>query len=540
MRILLCCGTGMSSSILVKNMREAANDLGLEKCQIASVDSGRVLQFIDKVDVVLVAPQLIGELERIKQYGDLVDVPVLLINKEWYGNMQGEKILIHLLKHVKKMNEEDVKMDKISSWLEKRLMPIAMKLGAQRHLLAIRNGIVLGMPLILVGSLFLILGNLPFDGYTDWLAAHGELDVLFGKIVDGSFGLMGLIASFGIAYNYVKSFNIDGVSAGVISLSSFLIVTPKIFDSAEAAGIPYALVGSSGLFVSIVVGLISGDIFRRFIQKKIVIKMPDTVPPEVSRSFSALIPAFAIISLWGVVYKLIDMMEIGSIHDIILLVFGKPLGFLGGTVFGTILAVGLVSLFWFCGIHGADLVGSIMNPIWLMNADSNRLLYQAGEQVDQILTYPFIYNFVFLGGGGATLALVALLVFRSKSKQLKSLGNLSFAPGLFNINEPAIFGIPITLNSILLIPFVITPMVNVLISYFSMSSGLVAKTTGIIVPWTTPPIISGYLATGGSISGIILQVVLIVVNIGLYYPFFRMQDKQLLAVESAAADEKSK
>lgn len=530
----------MSSSILVKKMREAANELALEKCQIASVDSSRVLQFIEKVDVVLVAPQLIGELKRIKQYGDAVNVPVLLINKEWYGNMQGEKILIHLLKHVNKMNEEDVKMDKISSWLEKRLMPMAMRLGAQRHLLAIRNGIVLGMPLILVGSVFLILGNLPIDGYTDWLAAHGELDVLFGKIVDGSFGLMGLIASFGIAYNYVKSFNIDGVSAGVISLSSFLIVTPKIFDSAEAAGIPYGLVGSSGLFVSIVVGLISGDIFRRFIQKNIVIKMPDTVPPEVSRSFSALIPAFVIISLWGLVYKVIDMMEIGSIHDTILLVFGKPLSFLGGTVFGTILAVGLVSLFWFCGIHGADLVGSIMNPIWLMNADSNRLLYQAGEQVDQILTYPFIYNFVFLGGGGATLALVALLIFRSKSKQLKSLGNLSFAPGLFNINEPAIFGIPITLNSILLIPFVLTPMVNVLISYFSMSSGLVAKTTGIIVPWTTPPIISGYLATGGSISGIILQVVLIVVNIGLYYPFFRMQDKQLLAVESAAAEEKSK
>lgn len=156
MRILLCCGTGMSSSILVKKMREAADELALENCQIASVDSSRVLQFIDKVDVVLVVPQLIGELKRIKQYGDSVNVPVLLINKEWYGNMQGEKILVHLLKHVKKMNEEDVKMDKISAWLEKRLMPLVMKLGAQRHLLAIRNGIVLGMPLILVGSIFLI------------------------------------------------------------------------------------------------------------------------------------------------------------------------------------------------------------------------------------------------------------------------------------------------------------------------------------------------------------------------------------------------
>lgn len=427
-------------------------------------------------------------------------------------------------------------MNKLSEVLEKRLGPIALKIGNQRHLLAIRNGITLGMPLIIVGSLFLILGNLPISGYEDWLAANGDLGTWLGKVVDGSFGLMGIIAAFGIAYNYAKGYKVDPASAGIISLSSFVIVTPKMFDVDGGAGISYGFLGSKGLFVAIIVSLVSADIFRRFIQKNITIKMPDTVPPEVSRSFSALIPAAVIITFWAVLIKLLELLGIGNIHDIVMLVLGRPLGILGGSLIGTVIGIMLNSLFWFTGIHGGNIVGSVLNPIYLINTDANRLALQGGKELPNIITSPFMDNFVYIGGGGATLALVIILVGFAKSKQLRTMGNLSLASGIFNINEPIMFGVPVVMNPTLIIPFALAPMVNAIITYFTMSAGIVSKTVGVAVPWTMPPIISGFLATGGDIKASILQVILILIDFVIYFGFVKTLDKQLYAEEQGAID----
>lgn len=193
----------------------------------------------------------------------------------------------------------------------------------------------------------------------------------------------------------------------------------------------------------------------------------------------------------------------------------------------------LNSLFWFAGIHGGNMVGSFMSPILLINTDENRLAFQAGEELPHIITNPFFDLFVYIGGGGATLALVTLVMFASKSQRNKSIGGVSFVPGLFNINEPAIFGLPIVFNTSFLIPFALAPMANVIITYLSMNAGLVPKPTGVAVPWTMPPLISGFLATN-SFRGALLQVVLIVVDIAIYYPFFRIIDKQYLEEELEA------
>lgn len=410
-------------------------------------------------------------------------------------------------------------------------MPVAGKIGSQRHLLAVRRGMLLSMPLIIIGSLFLIIGNLPFNGWTDWLHASGQLDVWLGKIVNGSFGLMGLVAAFGIAYNLADSYETDGAAAGVLALSSYLILTPYTFDLDKNPTISYSYMSSSGLFVAILVGLITADIFRRFLQKNIVIKMPEGVPPEVSRSFAALLPGLVIITFWGILQKVFEVSSLNDIFNVITTTLGVPLGFLGGTLPGTIFAVGLTSLFWFAGISGGDIVGSIMNPIWLQNAGDNLTAFQSHEALPHIITYSFVYNFIFIGGGGATLAFVALLMFRGKSNQSKMIGRLAFAPGIFNINEPVLFGLPIVLNPVMIIPFVLVPMVNATVTYFAMATGLVAKTAGVVVPWTTPPIISGYLATGGHISGSILQVVMLIVSAVLYYPFFKAMDLQNLKAE---------
>lgn len=406
---------------------------------------------------------------------------------------------------------------------------IAGTIGNQRHLRSLRDGILLSMPLIIIGSIFLILGNLPINGYTDWLADIG-LAPIFNKIVNGSFGLMALVAVFGMAHSLAEHYEVDGVSAGIIALSSFIIVTPDTISEA-GSGISYTFLGSGGLFVAIVVGLLSAEIFRFFVQKNFTFKMPEGVPVAVEKSFAALLPGLMVILFWGLIYLFLGLAGIENIHTLLTNTLGKPLSALGGSLWGMLVIIALNSIFWFVGIHGANTINPVIQPIWLQNTDANRLAFQAGKELPHIITNEFMFNFVWIGGGGATIGLVICLWLFSKSKNNKAMGKLTVAPGLFNINEPALFGLPIVLNFKLLVPFILAPMATALITYFSMAAGLVAKPIGIVVPWTMPPIISGYLATGGKISGAIIQIITLAVTIAIYYPFVKLSDKSQLQEE---------
>lgn len=427
-------------------------------------------------------------------------------------------------------------MSKANQFFENKLMPIAAKLSANRVLIAIRDGITLGMPLIIIGSLFMIIASFPIEAWTNWLTAAG-IDSYLWKGVDSSFGLMGLIASFGIAYSLANQHKVDGISAGIISLSSFIVVTPFV-SGEQGAGIPISFMGSKGLFVAMVLGVISALIFKWFIVRNISIKLPDAVPPAVSRSFSALIPGAFIITLWLVVFAALDMTGIGNIHDVLFKIFGGPLGLLGGSLIGTIISIILNSMFWFVGIHGGNVVNSILQPIWIMNSDANRLIFQADQtaSLPNIITLPFIDNFVYMGGGGATIGLIFVILIMSRRKNASSITKmmapLTVTPGLFNINEPAMFGIPIVMNITLLIPFILAPVANAVISYTAMASGLVPYTTGVTVSWTMPPVISGYLTTGGSFAGSLLQFVCILVDIAIYWVFYQGVEKQNKAMEA--------
>ncbi|MED4890962.1 MULTISPECIES: PTS cellobiose transporter subunit IIC [Heyndrickxia] len=410
-----------------------------------------------------------------------------------------------------------------------KIEAIAGAIGSQRHLRALRDGILLSMPLIIIGSFFLILGNLPINGYTDWLAKI-ELAPVFNKIVNGSFGLMAIIAVFGIARSLADHYEVDGVSAGVVALASFVIVTPDVVAK-TGSGIPYAFVGSGGLFVAILIGLISAEIFRFFVQKNFTIKMPEGVPVAVEKSFAALIPGFMVILVWSLVYLLLGLAGVDNIHTLLTGILGKPLGALGSSLWGTLIIIALNSLFWFVGIHGANTINPVIQPIWLQNTDANRIAFQTGHALQHIVTNEFMLNFVWMGGGGTTIGLVICLWLFARSKNNKAMGSLSVAPGVFNINEPVLFGLPVVLNFKLLIPFVLTPMITAVITYFSMATGLVAKPAGIVVPWTMPPVISGYLATGGKISGAVIQLITLALSVGIYYPFVRSMDKAELRNE---------
>ena len=420
-------------------------------------------------------------------------------------------------------------MKTLLNFLEMKLAPLGEKIGKQRHLKALREGIMMAMPLVLLGSFFVLIKDFPIPGWVDWLHAHGEMDVLLNNMANNSFGLMALITVFGIAYRLAESYDTDGPSAGVLALGAFLLTTPPLVTEA-GVGIPYGMLGGKGIFGAIVVGMISAEIYRWFIQKKIAIKMPDGVPDAVSKSFSALIPGIAILAVFAALTKIIEVTGLGSLNAILSIIVGKPLGLIASTLPGTFVAVLLNSLFWFCGVNGGQVVGSVMNPLWIQYADANRIAAAAGEILPNIVTAPFMDLFVYIGGGGATIGLALCLMFFSKSKAYKTLGKVSGIPALFNINTAILFTFPTVLNPIMLIPFVLTPVVNAIVTYTSMMVGLVPYTTGVTLPWTTPPIIGGFLATG-SWRGAVLQIVLVIISFLIYFPFFKAADKRNLLSE---------
>ncbi|PAE37884.1 PTS cellobiose transporter subunit IIC [Bacillus sp. 7884-1] len=441
-------------------------------------------------------------------------------------------------------------MSKINNILENKIMPVAGRIAAQRHLQALRDGLILTMPLIIVGSLFLILGFIPIPGYADFMAGiFGE--AWLSKLlypVGATFDIMALIAAFGIAYRLAEKYGLDALSAGAISVAAFLLATPYqvsfLPEGAKEAilvggAIPTALMGSKGLFVAMLVAMLSTEIYRFVVQRNIVIRMPDGVPPAVSKSFIALIPGFFVIAIIWILRLIIEQTSFASLHNIVGELLGKPLGVLGGSLIGSLVAVLLIQLLWSCGLHGASIVGGVMGPIWLSSMDTNRIAFQDGQNLPNIFTQQFFDIFIYVGGSGATLALVIAMLFWAKSQQMKQLGRLAIGPGLFNINEPITFGMPIVMNPLMIVPFILAPLVMVITTYIAMSTGLVAKPAGIAVPWTMPPIIGGYLAAGGKVSGAILQIVNFVICFGIYYPFFKMWDRQKLAEERGVSSDKN-
>ncbi|PFH83286.1 PTS cellobiose transporter subunit IIC [Bacillus sp. AFS088145] len=431
-----------------------------------------------------------------------------------------------------------------SSFFEKKFLPIASKIGNQRHLLALRDGIMFAMPLMIIGSFFIIVAWLEADWYQNFMSkVFGENWNAFGDIVyNGSMGIIALVAVFGVAYSLASSYkvdkkNIDGVPAGVLALASYLIVnimsTFKDGKETVSAWSP-DLFGAQYLFVGLIIAIITAEIYRYFLQKKIIITLPDTVPPTVSRSFTALIPGFVIILFFLLVRYGFSHTGWGDFATFVHKVVTQPFTILGSTYVGTLVACLMEHLLWSFGIHGSSIITSVMEPIWITNADANLEALKAGKTLPHIITYTFYENGIWMGGSGATLPVAIYMTFLAKSKLLKKVGRLAIGPSIFNVNEPIMFGVPIVLNPFLMIPYILAPVAVLTITYFGTAMGIFPHTTGTIIPWTTPYFISGYLMTGGKIMGVVMQLVAFAVASIIWFPFIRIWDKKNLEMEKAS------
>ena len=416
-------------------------------------------------------------------------------------------------------------MNKIITILEEKLVPVAAWIQKNKYINGIRRAFIMVMPLLMIGSLFLMIQAFPLPEYQNMMSSlMGEnwKDV-FDIPVLATFSMLGLYVSFLVGQQLAKQFEMDSVSVGFLSLVSFLILTPLSKTTEYGNVLTFDWLGSKGMFIAIIIGLVTTLIFRFFIEKKIMIKMPEGVPPEVIRSFEALIPGAVVLTLALIVRVLVAKTSFGTVHDFVYTVLALPLKSLGTSFIGALFTVLSISVLWSVGINSGSMVNGIVRPFWLENQIQNIEAVKAGTELPHIITEQF-FDMIWMGGAGATLSLLIAILLFARSKHIKTIGQISVAPGIFNINEPILFGLPIILNPIMLIPFNIIPLVMVTVQYIAMSIGLVSKPLGIAFPWPTPAIISGFL-TVGDISGSIIQIVNLLIGDMIYLPFLRIIDK---------------
>ena len=438
----------------------------------------------------------------------------------------------------------------MTEFIDTKLSTPMAKLGEQRHLRAIRDGIVSTLPLIIVSSMFMVIAFLPNSlpkewGITQFVAANQAKILLPYRM---SMYIMSLYAVFGIGYSLARSYKLDGLSGGILSELAFLLtIIPKALPvasdaikdlaannealAAYVAKVPGGFVmpmpnlGSAGMFIGILASFFAVEVYRFTQTSGFKISMPEQVPPSVARSFEALTPTVIVLVVVSTITMFFDI----DVHTIMAKLIA-PLISAADTLPSVLLIVLFVQFFWVFGIHGMSIVGALARPIWLVLLEQNTTAWGSGQAVANIATEPFYQWFIWIGGAGTTIGLAILLAFCSKSTYAKALGRTGLIPSIFNINEPIIFGAPVILNPTLSLPFVFVPLVNAVIAWGATSLGLVNKVVA-IAPWTLPGPIGAYLATGNDWRAAILSVLLIALSVALYYPFFKMYDKQLLAQE---------
>ncbi len=422
--------------------------------------------------------------------------------------------------------------------LEKFFMPLAEKIGRNKYLIAIRDGFLLSMPLLIVGSFFLLIANFPIPGWTQfWAQFFGDnWASYFSKPTDATFSIMAILAVIGIGYSFAEQMKVDRLFGAAISLVSWFLIMPYeiLFNGEVVSGIPLGWVGSKGIFVGIICAFAAVHIYSWVDKKGWVIKMPDGVPPTVEKSFAALIPAGVSLLVFFVINVVFAMTPYENAFNFVFVILQTPLLKLGNTLPAMVIAYIFLHFFWFFGVNGGSVVGAVFNPILQPLSAENLAALQAGQPIPNIISQQFQDLFATFGGAGSTLSLLIAMLLFCHSKRVKELGKLAFVPGIFGINEPIIFGLPILLNPLMLVPFMLVPTINIIISYFCMSIGLVPLCTGVAIPWTMPVIISGFLATGW--QGSVLQALLLILGVFIYMPFIKMMDKQYLADETKATD----
>lgn len=455
-------------------------------------------------------------------------------------------------------------MEKLTSWIEKYLLPVADKIGNQKHLIALRDAFIGTMPATMAGSIAVLINAIIRDMPTQFISGYDansipvfrEIIQINGFVWNGTLAIAGLIFAFSLGYNISKVYGVNELAGGIVSLSALVqgiafavtttINTPvpaqlmnEINDnfgsmgwSATADGLTASQWGwlqlshldGNAYFTAMILGFLSTIIYVKLMQANITIKMPDSVPPAVSKAFAAIIPATVAlytIAIFNFIFGKIasGMLFIDWVQEFI----GKPLLAMSQGFGAVILATLLIQVFWFFGLHGMNILAPVLEGVWGVAQITNiNLFNEGGAELVKQEGYLWVRGsfdaYAMFGGNGGTLVLIVAILLFSKRAEYRTVGKLSLGPGIFNINEPIMFGLPVVLNPIMFIPFILAPVVSTSIGYFATVAGLVNPVTQSVV-WVTPPFLLSFLATGGDWRAPIVTLVSMLAAFVIYVPF---------------------
>ncbi len=425
-------------------------------------------------------------------------------------------------------------MDSLSQIVESKLLPIANKMSSQRHLKAIRDAFMSIIPITLIGGIFAVISSAPITENTTngfllaWASFADKNSLLLNWVNALTLGAMSLYICIGIANFLSKHFKMDPFFPIMLSVCGFfmLVIAPiELGWAGKTVEISY--IGGEGLIPAILISCLTVEAYHYMREHNWGrIKLPDSVPASLNETFASLCPGVCIIATDIILFAIFNAFNT-TMPGFIYNVMAPTLNAADSLPFA-IIATLLVHFFWFFGIHDAAFSG-ILGPVRDGGLSLNAAAHAAGQTLPKIFTTPFWVYFVAIGGCGSCLALAILLV-RSKSKQLNTVGKVGIIPSFFGISEPLIFGIPLMLNPIFFVPFLLTSTVNCIIAYISMSVGIVGKTFAML-SWQMPSVFGSFLSTM-DIKAFILVIILIIIDLVMYYPFFKVYEKQLVAQES--------
>lgn len=428
-------------------------------------------------------------------------------------------------------------MNKLIEFIEKG-KPFFEKISRNPYLRAIRDGFIAAMPVILFSSIFLLVAFVPnIFGFT-W---SDEAVAAIMKPYGYTMGIVAVLVAGTTAKSLTDAFNrqlpktnqINFISTMIASISGFLLLASDGIEGGFANG----YMGTKGLLTAFLAAFITVNIYRVCVKNNVTIRMPDEVPPNVSQAFKDVIPyALSIFVLYGI--DLATRQLVGTnVAEAILKLF-EPLFTAADGYVGITIIFGAYALFWFVGIHGPSIVEPAIAAITYANIETNFQLLQAGQHADKILTSGTQMFIVTMGGTGATLVVPFMFMWLTKSKRNKAIGRASVVPTFFGVNEPILFGAPLVLNPVFFVPFILAPIANVWIFKFFVDT-LKMNSFSVNLPWTTPGPLGIVMGTNFAPLAFVLAILLVVVDVLIYYPFLKVYDEQILAEEQSGKVENS-
>lgn len=418
----------------------------------------------------------------------------------------------------------------LTSNIEQYMAPFARQLARNSHLVALRDGFQLSMPFIFVGCMFIPLIFPPISDQTSWLSVawmhlSDSLRPVLLPAYQLTLGVVGLIVSFGISASLAKQYSLPERLSGLTGCMAFLMLAG--FYDTNTQNIRY--LGGAGLFSAIIASFYAIEVTKLFVKKGWVISMPEDVPILTLQSFKLMIPIMVVMLSLSVFNTYLTESTGYLLPQLIENIF-QPLVLASDSLVAVLVSILICQLLWFVGIHGALIVTGIMNPFWMSNLLANQQAMEAGQELIPHIYLPAFWDFfILIGGVGSTLPLVYLAI-KSRSNHLKSVGKVGALPALFNINEPILFGFPIIMNPLFIVPFILVPMLNATIAWYLTSAGILERVV-VMIPWSVPAPIGAAWASNGSIINALMVLLAMVNSYFIYLPFFRAHEKAMLEQE---------